>query len=284
MRTACLLALALTWGARLASAEPWSLADCGPKQAAAHAAFEEKVRDAKPGSLLYLPHPYPLTQAEVVADFAYQFQEIWRDTALPDVPPDEQRTLSAIADGRLTAELVRVENWGLTRCLPERRRLYFHLLRLFDRETGRELGRAALDDSGLFAQGTHFSGDIAEAQRQLERRKFPRLAEARAQIDAAFRLPVQGAQYVHATGTIRCDLLSPCVAFKSRGAAFLYGPILERESLYRLDESRPRLSFQRDLATPTKKAAVERTLGAKQRVVSLGGDAFTVVSRVEPSP
>jgi hypothetical protein len=74
------------------------------------------------------------------------------------------------------------------------------------------------------------------------------------------------------------------VAFKSGGRAFLYGPILERDALYHIDDGRPLLSFRRDLATPEKKTALKRTLGAGQRVVSLGGDAFAVATKVEPTP
>ncbi len=282
MRSAYLFSLALAF-AQLAAAAPWNLATCSPDQAAAHTAFEQRVRSAKPDSLLYLPHPYPQTRAETVADFAQQFRAIWSDEEPAEVPADEQRVLTALADGRLGVELARVENWSLTRCGDKQRRAYYHLLRLFDPETGAELGRAALNDTGLLAKWTLFSMDAEEAREQMARLRFSRLPEAAERIRGAFGLPVQGAQYVHSTGAIRCELLSPCVAFKSGGRSYLYGPVLEPQGLYRLEEGRPRLSFRRDLATPAKKAAVERTLNVGQKVVSLGGDSFTVATRVEPT-
>src|ERR1700728_2835136 len=71
-----LLAAGLGQGSALAAATPWALAACDPAGDARWRAVAGQVRAAQPRSTLYTPHPYPTTDAQVVADYLDRFRKM----------------------------------------------------------------------------------------------------------------------------------------------------------------------------------------------------------------
>ena len=60
-----------------ASAQPWSLVDCGPEGGRGWSQFEKAVRTATPGSTVYTPKPYPQSDRDVVEDFLYHYRDVY---------------------------------------------------------------------------------------------------------------------------------------------------------------------------------------------------------------
>src|SRR3978361_722174 len=64
----------------------WNLVECPPEVVATWALPDQFLRDAKPGSPLYLPKPFPKSREEVLADYVYEFQRLLKDTPAESLP------------------------------------------------------------------------------------------------------------------------------------------------------------------------------------------------------
>jgi len=95
-----------------------------------------------------------------------------------------------------------------------------------------------------------------------------------------FGLQTSNAQYVAAWGTVQCDEVDPCVAFKQGAEVFLATPA---GAVYRLEAASSRLSLHRDLAPSQREARLESLRQQGRHLVSLGFDAFTTATLVEPT-
>lgn len=197
----------------------WVPVDCGdriselnslspegsPAIGAAWQAHAREVRSARPGSALYVPRPYPATEAEVLEDFAYAFRTLItdREESAPR-PPEEQVILEGLAAGSLRFEVLRVDNWMLSRCSLHRIKPLYFVVRVFGGR--RELGRAALLASGLWARFRTYPEGSAQP--------LPHLHEvaARLQKDLGSEPLVQTPQWVALDGLPGCGPLDPCVA------------------------------------------------------------------------
>ena len=77
------------------------------------------------------------------------------------------------------------------------------------------------------------------------------------------------------TGTLRCDVLMPCVAVHSQASVLLVAPDGE---MFEIPAQRRLLSFKSDLGNEQKRNAKQKELAPRGEVVtSLGGDQFVVV-------
>ena len=91
----------------------WFLESCPAAFDIEAAKFAQAVRRARPGSPVYVPHPYPKTEHAVFANFVEQFREMSFD----DEP---ERDLRALLDQQLIRyEVVEVAEWQM-RCRPIR--------------------------------------------------------------------------------------------------------------------------------------------------------------------
>lgn len=266
----------ITAGFLLASsalpARSWEVATCNQEHAAKWAGVARQMQEAKPGSPVFVPHPFPTTQDQVVENFLFQQKEIWSDLQPGDRPPEEQRFLSLIHSDHARYELTKVENWTPLRCGPERKRDFYFLLRVFDRESGIEVSRASLDDNGLLGALMHLPGGTEKVDSP---RRFLDLTLAR-RFAASAGLSAEEPHYVTTYGTLRCHALSPCVAFRERGKVFLIETRGRLANLYRLELEKPRLSFTKDFSREERQAgALERLTQGGQELVSLGADALT---------
>jgi len=233
-------------------------------------AYLEAVREARPGSPVYAPHPFPKKADEIIADFRHAyFDRLFEGTPFEKLPPREQFVYKALKENRLRIEIVRVENWTPSRCgrtpVP-----YIHLLRLFDPATGKEVARSTQEFTGIMGVYHNLSGPASD---------LPALDEIETVVRKRFgrTLSPQEVQYVSVGGLPYCSDHKPCVAFKAAGKLYLVdGGAL----LYEIAPTAPRTSVtalrsQRAEAGPARLGVTEYdvpmvTLGfewAKARLV-----------------
>lgn len=254
-----------------AAAEPWSLTPCGVEHQRQWQAFAEAMKQASPGSSVYVPNPFPKTDQQVIDNFLYQHGEIWGDTPLEQRRPEEQRLFSMVDSGQVRFQVLRVENWTPLRCGPKGQRTFYFIVRVLDGRSGAEISRAALNNDGLLARLRHKPLD-----RDLS--AIMGLEEAARSVISRNRIQGRDFQYVTTWGSLECDLLSPCVSFRSAGRSYL----AKGKDLYLLRPDEESFSLRRDL-TPHRKAAIVQQLRERGKsLVSVGGDAFGVAVRVEP--
>ncbi len=196
---------------------------------------EAAVRRSRPGSPLYVPHPFPRTDAEIVANFKHAyFERLYEGTPWEKLPAKERPMYQALKEGRLRIEIVRVENWTLHRCTSVNPTPYFNLLRFFD-ERGRELGRSSQSFDGHMVLYHSLSKPLPP---------LPSLGRIAAFLQERFgrTLQPEQAQYVSLDGLPNCkdhrpDV--PCVAFKAANKLYV---IDGGQLLYEIAPAAPRKS------------------------------------------
>ncbi len=269
----------LLFGAGAVAAQGWVPTDCAGRlaeirQLRARAEIRgdlaadwqrraEAIRTALPGGDLYVPRPFPKTREEILEDFRHTyFDKLFAAEAGNQIPADELPIYKAQKEQAIEIEIVRVTNWRLSRCTGPLPEPYFHLLRLRDRRTGREVARYTMADTGIMGIYGHVTPLAEEA--------LPGLATLETTLRARLgrTLPVEAPQYVAADGLpYHCDEKLPCVAFRSAGKIYL----LDRgELLYEIDPAAPRVSVSE---LRSRSIAAPRALGAHEieaPLVSLG--------------
>lgn len=264
IRNAVLLAGALIVPASTASA--WNLTPCSQQHLAKRGQVAQELRAAQPGSLKYIPKPFPKNGVEVVEDYKYQILSRWAHITPADLSAGQRALMEGLQQNTLAIEVRRVQNWSLRRCNDAGTGDSYHLLKISDAATGKELARAALQESGVLEQ-TGFAG-AAEPP-------LADLAVVAAQIEKTVGAPATKPVYVTSTGTLRCDVLMPCVAARSHASVFLVAPDGE---MFEIPAQRRLLSFKNDLGNEEKRTAKQKELAPRSEVVtSLGGDQFVVV-------
>ena len=245
----------------------WFLESCPAAFDIEAAKFAQAVRRARPGSPVYVPHPYPKTEHAVFANFVEQFREMSFD----DEP---ERDLRALLDQQLIRyEVVEVAEWQM-RCRPIRgtsdRRF---LLRLFHVGTGEEVGRMTLHESGLL--GTLNFSDDGEPIRLADGHNIESFDEAAAAARAAGINP-KDLQYITLGGGIACYDAMPCIAFRQGGKVFFY----RSGKLYELEHEKVRVDAQRFGGETPERAAAIKMLRPGERFVTLGGLNMTIAKPI----
>jgi hypothetical protein len=196
--------------------------------------YRAAVLKARPGSSLYAPHPYPRTREEIIENFRYAyFDRLFAGKSLETLPERERPIYGDLKEGRLRVDILRIENWDLSRCTGESPSPFYYLLRFFDPKTGREVARSKQFETGHMGIYRHAFLD--------NERSLPALAEVPAVLRSRFSrvIPVEQVQYVMAAGLPHCWDDSPCIAFKSQGKLYLLDG---GELLYEVDPGAPRTS------------------------------------------
>jgi hypothetical protein len=195
--------------------------------------YEAAVRQAKPGSTEYAPHPFPTRYTEIVenTDYAIRTHRIQR-TPRNQLAPDLRAYLRATTAGTLAAQVVRVENWNLSRCSTLRPVPYYHLVRLYD-SARREFSRVAMHHTGLWGQSAYSDTELtAEEQARFDLLPLQDLQEHLRTALGVTLTPTR-AQYVAIEGGPGCYLpTSPCVAFQVAGESYV---LFDKRLLYRID-------------------------------------------------
>ena len=263
-----------------AQAGAWPIAECGSEQATAWAAYESSVRAAKPGSPLYLPKPFPKTRAEILKDYLYQYHSIWSDTPSDQLPPDELPVFQSIQQNSVRFEIVPVENWTTMRCNRQQKDASYNLIRIFDSESGAELARTALSASGFILVTVNATEEQRSEPLAKQQGRLMKLDAALAKAKGEFKVTGTGAQYVSTFGTLRCRPFAPCIAFRNGADSYIFS---SEGELFRLGANGRRLALGKDMKSPEAATAVLQSLGATERLMSLGGQALGVVQRVAPA-
>lgn len=273
------LALCLAVSEAGALAAPWFLSTC-PKDSLQKAVkSEDSIRKSRPGDPDYVVHPYPSTPELVFRDFVSQFQDSWSQRPSKDIPAPERSLLASLAAGQVRYQVLEVTEWRAQRCsrIFGQKDTVF-LLRLFDKATGGELARITLQESGLLA-----TLDFAtEDGREIQLTDGHRLEPFDRALAAAQRAGIKAKdlQYV-AVGSpsLACYDSVPCIALRQGNRAFLY----RSGQLFELEYQKTRISNQKLIRNTPERAAVAKTLGPHQHVVSLGGDDMTIARPVTGS-
>lgn len=274
---ASLLVLTLSVLATAAqAAEPWSLGDCNPAGKAAWQAFESKVRSAPPGTLFYVPKPYPKTDREVLADYLYQYKSLHREALVRrDLPANEGPVLDGILAQTVKFAVTRVENWTPLRCAADKKRDFYYLVQVTDATGRRELTRVVLDSSGLLFLIANHSPEVERARAGSRREPLGDAGQALAQ--AKLGIAGKAPQWVTAFGSLDCNFTTPCVAFRHGTGAY----VLAQGDLFELPVTGKRLVQGQDVGVPEKNAALQSSLAPDERFLSLGGSSWIVAHKVD---
>jgi len=271
-----LLAVTAACVAHPLAASSWSLASCDPSGEPRWRDFENAVRMAKPGSTLYVPKSYPTTDQDVVADYLFQFTALHQKAQNPkNLPPHEDQALSAIRGGKISYHVMRVENWTSMRCGRQHKRDFYHLVRVFEIGGGIEVTRALIADSGHLVTWMNLpasaAGPVAPSARVLTDATV-----ALEKINREFSIEGVDPEYVTTYGTIDCYFVFPCLAFHEHGLSY----VVYRHELFEVSPRGPKLTGGKDVGTMAANEKMLPTLGADERLISLGGRAWTVARKV----
>jgi hypothetical protein len=272
------LALSCLFRGRDAAAS-WELASCDPAGEPGWRAFEQAVRSAKPGSPLYVPKLYPTTDAQVVADYLYQYRSLHREAKDPKhLPAHEARVIGAIQDERISYQVMRLENWTQLRCGKQHKQDHYLLIRAFEVGSGVEITRAVADDSGLLVTMINMPANVPGPVDPLSR-TLPSPAEAMALVDSELGLAGTDPEYVATSGTLYCNFAFPCLAFHQHGLAY----VLYHHELFEVSARGPKLIAGKDVATPQANERLLPTLTSDERLICLGGPIWTVARKASPA-
>lgn len=253
-----------------AAAQPWIPNECKTRGEVRGVEERRKMREAKPGSPIYAPKPFPTTRAEILEDLKYGYFHLIGE----DVPDDERPLHDGLQRGTLTFKIVRVENWTPSRCSSDSQRDFFHLLLISDSATGKEVSHFVLNQNGLVSRWNVFP-----QEKSWPFEPAPTLPEALAKVRERFGIGGARAQYVTTWGRPQCPLPSPCVAFQAGGKSYLYrsGELVEFTS-----QSRGYSKAEMN-ATRTRRFEISGSVDAtKEWLVSIADDRWVLAKRVPP--
>ncbi len=261
----------------LQAATPWSLASCDPADEARWHAFEMAVRAAKTGSTLYTPWPYPVTDAQVVADYLYRFRSMRQVKSGKLVPLpvlNDARVVEEVGSDRVTYHVMRTENWTGMRCGWQHKQEFYFIVQVLDAGTGAELARAVIDHSGLFVSSINMP--VSDQVEPSAHRLLPAPGVAMEEVDGELGIQGKDPEYVATNGTIRCDSAFPCLAFRQNGLAYVW----YHHELFEIAQAGPRYTTGKDLGTWAQSHELLSTLRPDDRLISLGGPVSTLARKV----
>jgi hypothetical protein len=268
-----LLAVTAACVARPLAASSWDLVSCDPSGEPRWRDFENAVRMAKPGSTLYVPKPYPTTDQDVVADYLFQFTALHQKAQDPkNLPPHEDQTLRAIRSGKVSYQVMRVENWTGMRCGWQHKRDFYHLVRAFG--SGIEITRALIADSGHLVTWMNLPASVPGPV-EPSARVLTAATAAAEQINREFGIEGVDPEYVTTYGTIDCDFVFPCLAFHEHGLSY----VVYRHEIFEVSPKGPKLMGGKDVGTLAANEKLLPTLNADERLISLGGRAWSVARK-----
>lgn len=278
LKVLALAAIAAPVSSRVAHAsDRWFLDSCSAANDAKADAVRAEVLSATPGSNVYVPRPYPLTDDQVVEDLVAQISDLWSQDDSREVPRDIRSVLQALRRQTARFEIREFVDWRASRCGPVYGRTdYRFLVRVFAVSEEKELARFVVNNTGLlatFVTPRQAAGGNDESFGAIESIDDFRSKSAIAANAADF-------QYVALSGYgLSCSDVRPCIAFRAAGRAY----ISRDGRTYELDLGRSGLAgvSPREVALETpKKTAAERTLRPGEHLVTLGWNVLAVASPI----
>lgn len=256
----------------------WNLVECPSEVVATWTVPDQLLRDAKPGSPLYLPKPFPKSRDEVLADYVYELQRLLKDTPASALPNGAAEVLEGLRKKNLHYDVLRIVNWSPTRCGKERRLDAYHLIRVIDARSGLEITRSVLEENGrLGVISSAMEDERGDSLKRQATRLRPPDEEMRS-VASRFKIRGEAPQYVTTFGTLRCPNVTPCLAFRSAGHVYLAS---YDGNLFEIDQNGRRFEMGKDVGSPELNEPIVRSIGPEGRLVSLGGKVFTTARRVK---
>ncbi len=269
----CLLLLGLPQ-----ASQAWDEAPCSHENRDAWHQFEKRLRAIEdPRDPEYVPHPFPSSVSEAWEDFLVYHRRAFAATTPSELPPTERRFFEAVDGGRAQVTGRRVVNWSPTRCGPDREQAFYFLLSVTDQNTGIEITRIAVSQSGLVHSLIHRP---LESEWQSLPKPVMDLDATEQQAAEVLGSRPEDAQYVASTGTLRYDVLLLCVALHQGGNTYLRHPL---RGLFRLDKARGLMTFPAG-STERSPQATAQELGAQGRfLISLNATSWMAAVPVQPA-
>jgi hypothetical protein len=260
-----------------AMADPWFLGDCKPEDQPKYDHFAETVRTATPGSMVYVPKPYPTTVPRVIEDFLYQYRSLHRERIDPDkLPKGEPLLVKGITESTVRYTVRRVENWGADRCGREERRDFLYLMTIVDAASGVEIARVTLSPSGLWhAKSISIGAPVAPVP----------LSDPESElrdVTSAYQVQGESPEYVVTVGSIYCGFTTPCLAFRHGSDAYLFTRDGPERALFKIAAEEPRMALAPgDVQSGRPGAVPILRVDGSERLLHLGGATWTIARRVD---
>lgn len=257
------------------TATRWTLNSCaqdGP-EAEGRAEFVESVQKAQPDTPHYTPNPFPKTKDEVFANVLDYYATAYAKTPRSELPEEQRRLFDAVAAGRVRYEVIEVENWTASRCHGATIDNPYSVLRIYDRDSGEEFMRAAVDSIGHFMEA-----QIRADNKSRPFLPFMSLVAAKDVLASVAGAPTRDPQYIAAWGMISCDVLWPCVAVREGESSILLSTY--DGAVYRVEKDSTRLSTADELS-PYRRGTTTRQVADEGRyLVSVGADNYVAAERI----
>lgn len=211
------------------AADEWFAAECDSvlpsslaKEFPDSRSYDEAVRNAAPESPLYLPHPFPESDQQVVGNFRWWYEKTWSSTS-PDKLPEEERALTAgLRNKTLSFVVKRVANWTPQRCERVRPRSFFYLVQVLDR-SGAEIARFSENRYGLPKSYITVEPENRAALAPRLEASLPDLGQFESVLEKELDTELRDPQLVFSQGNaLQCRDLLPCVAIRGKDAFYVY--------------------------------------------------------------
>lgn len=257
-------------------ASAWDAVPCPGEHRLAWKQFKRDLSSTTdPQATSYVPHPFPKNVSEAWQDFLFYHRRAFAETPSSELRPTERRFFEVVDGGRAEVAGRRVVNWTQSRCGAERERAFYFLLSVTDEATGMEITRVAVDQSGFVHSLIHrpLQGEWQDLPKPVQD-----LGEAEQHASAILRSRPGDAQYVATTGTLRCDVLLPCVALREGGRTYLRHP---GRGLYRLDSGRGLMKLAGGADQRALRDVSQELRAHNEHLVSLNAESWVVAVPVE---
>lgn len=265
--------------ARAAEADQLHQAFFGESRQRQWSSHRRGVAEAVEGGPLYAPAPFPESQEEILRNVEYAyFQRLFDDPHA--IPTDELPIYKGMLSDAFTFRILRVENWGVSRCALARPVPYYDLVRAYDQH-GQELVRFAMHQSGLLARYAHVTTAAREQAPDIGR-VVDNAAGA-----LGLRLRPQDVKFVVTDGLpVRCDPILPCAVLESQGTTYLWN---RGDAIYAFDQSSARRSVteKKNQELRVMRSGKLASFGAKPGAASAwisAGFEWVKARRVWPAP
>lgn len=193
-----------------------------------------KAEASKPGGL---PHPYPASEVEILADLRNELEDHFDAQAVEETSSRKasdsgqlaaEEFLRRWAGGELRFEQLEVENWSPTRCAGSSDLAKFYLVRAFDSSSDVEVFRGALGRDGHLSQWTFF--DASAPDKGAGSMPIAPLSTGSQKLRGALPSQARDFQYIAAAGVgVRCPVLAPCIAARDNAQ---FAAVLHQDAIY----------------------------------------------------
>jgi hypothetical protein len=243
------------------------------------------MAEAEPGTPLYAPVPFPVTDGDFINDFEYHYLNIWQDTSYEQLPVDQRALYQGIISHNLTYEVLRVENWEYSRCEEERPSRRYGLVRAYSENGSYEIARFAIAETGLASMFQTVDPAAPQSTIALWQGLIIPLDEAVEIVAIQYGLSLFNPEYISPVGSLRCDEGLPCIGLRSPAPVEDYY-ILKRNlrgayELWVIPHDAPRYSLSQ-MRNKGFRDGILRSLSETRQLANIGYDCSVIANLLAP--